>query len=78
MAPGASLKVIGIQELPGVNGAKADLDLTNAAFLQTDMLSGKLARRESESTIAPQISSITPTASGCLSHWTRIHTSSAW
>jgi hypothetical protein len=41
MAPGAGSKVIGIQELPGVNGARADLDLTNAAFLQTDMLSGK-------------------------------------
>lgn len=41
MAAGASAKVLGIQELPGMNAARADLDLTNAAFLQTDMLSGK-------------------------------------
>lgn len=41
MAPGATSTVVGIQELPSVSGARADLDLTNAAFLQTDMLSGK-------------------------------------
>lgn len=41
MASGASARVVGIQEIPGANAAKADLDLSNAAFLQTDMLSGK-------------------------------------
>ena len=41
MASGASAKVIGVQEIPGANAARADLDLSNAAFLQTDMLSGK-------------------------------------
>lgn len=41
MAAGATASVLGIQEIPAANAAKADLDLTNAAFLQTDMLSGK-------------------------------------
>jgi hypothetical protein len=41
MASGASAVVIGVQEIPGANAARADLDLSNAAFLQTDMLSGK-------------------------------------
>jgi hypothetical protein len=40
MASGANVRVIGIQELPGSNAAKADLELTNALFLQDDMLSG--------------------------------------
>jgi hypothetical protein len=41
LAPGASATVIGIQDIPAGNAARADLDLNNAAFLQTDMLSGK-------------------------------------
>lgn len=41
MAPGANARVVGIQEIPAGNAAHADLDLTNAAFLQTDMLSGR-------------------------------------
>jgi hypothetical protein len=41
MAPGANAAVAGIQGIPGASAAKADIDLTNAAFLQTNMLSGK-------------------------------------
>lgn len=35
------IQVEGIQELPGQSGAKADLNLTNAAFLQDDLLRGQ-------------------------------------
>lgn len=41
MASGVGATVIGVQMMPGANAARADLDLNNAAFLQTDMLSGK-------------------------------------
>lgn len=41
MASGASARIVGVQEIPGASAARADVDLTNAAFLQTDMLSGK-------------------------------------
>lgn len=41
MESGANIRVIGIQEQSGLSTAKADLELTNALFLQDDMLNGR-------------------------------------
>lgn len=35
------IRVVGVQALSGMNGAKADVDLTNATFLQQDLLHGQ-------------------------------------
>ena len=41
MASGVDVRIIGIQEPSGSSAAKADLELTNAMFLQDDMLNGR-------------------------------------
>lgn len=40
MDSGAGINVRGVQDLSGLNAAKADVDLTNALFVQDDLLSG--------------------------------------